>query len=281
MAERIATLRAAWLGTALAELREQAGLTMRQLGEACNRHAGTISRIESGIQPAKENDVLNYLRICEVTDADRHARLLHVAAEVNDRGWWEGYKGSVSGTLIDRLWLEERATAISSFETLMIPGLLQTPEYAESIIQLENPEAPEMQHRRWLKVRMTRQHILMNHDPSTLTAIIDESVLRRPVGDNDVMYRQLDHLLALGTKQHIRIHILRNSAGYCGAGAYVVLRLVEPFPVVAYTQTPLGDVCVEGSDAKNLEVRYSSVLDKALNVEESNKVIAEARSTYE
>ncbi|MFD0557801.1 helix-turn-helix protein [Stackebrandtia endophytica] len=281
MAEREATLRAAWLGTALAELREQAGLTMRQFGKACSRHAGTISRIESGIQPAKENDVLNYLRICNVTDTDRQARLLHVAAEVNDRGWWEGYKGSVSGTLIDRLWLEERATAISSFETLMIPGLLQSPEYAESIIRLENPEASDVQLRRWLKVRMTRQHILTNHNPSTLTSIIDESVLRRPVGGDDVMRSQLDHLLTLGNNSHIRIHILRNSAGYCGAGAYVVLHLIEPFPVVAYTQTPLGDVCVEGSDAESLEVRYSSVLGKALNAEQSYKVIAEARSTYE
>lgn len=278
MAEREATLRAAWLGQYLRTLRNDAGLTVREVGVAYGRHHGTVSRIETGIQPAKNHDVLGYLKACGITDPDKKARLLNVVSEVNERGWWDGYKDSVSGTLIDRLWLEDRATGLRSYETIILPGLLQTPSYAEELIRIDSPGSSNSQIKSWLNVRMQRQHILTRHTPTTLTAIIDGSVLSRPVGPHGVMRDQLNHLLKVAKYEHIQIHILPNSAGYCGsAGAFVLLDLIEPYPRVAFSQTPLGDVCVEGEHVRGLESRFSVLMDHTFSIQESLDVITEVR----
>ena len=132
--------------------------------------------------------------------------------------------------------------------------------------------------RRWVDIRMTRQHILLRHNPVRFTVVLDETTLSRVVGSPELMTEQLDHLLRMVKRENIDLRILPVKAGYCGVGAFVVLRLVEPYPVVAYAQTPMGDVCVEGTDASTLETRYEQLWNRSLGARKSLDVIADARS---
>jgi transcriptional regulator with XRE-family HTH domain len=273
------TLRAQILGQKLRELREEHQLTLKEVAEYLQRDASTISRFEAGILPARVPEVLAYLDLCGVDDPRRRDALRRLSQDVFQKGWWDGYTDEVAGSLIDRIWLESRALEIRAFETVVLPGLLQTRAYAEALIRAADPDAPATQIDRWVEIRMARQQLLDRSEPVRLTAIIDEGALRRRVGGNASMRAQLDHLAEAATRPNVEIMVLPAAAGAhaCPDGSFEILHMPEPYDDVGYARTPAGDIYVEATGAERLAATYHRLGEQAIGEAEMLAFIATVR----
>lgn len=265
--EQAATLRAQWLGQQLRDMREGAKLTLKNVADYINRNQSTVSRFESGVVAARVPEVLAYLDICGVDDVRRREDLTTMARDAWQKGWWNGFRASVAGTLIDRIWLENRACEVYTFQTTVIPGLLQTRAYAETLIRCDQPEASDEQVQRYVEVRLTRQQRLDQDDPLKVSVVLDEAVLQRPVGDSGVMRDQLQHLLRLAARRHIEIRVLAINAGAHASpdGSFDLLRMPHPYPWVASVDTPAGNVVAEGEKAERLVHTYDRLRSAAMS----------------
>jgi len=250
----------------LRELREEARLTLKEVAEYVQRDASTVSRFESGVLPARVPEVLAYLDLCGINDPRRRDALKRLSQDVFQKGWWDGYADDVAGSLVDRIWLESRARAIHAFETVVLPGLLQTRDYAETVIRANDPDASDEMVRRWVEVRMTRQELLTKPEAMRLVAILDEAVLRRKVGGSAGMQAQLNHLLAMARKPNIEITVLPADSGAHASpgGAFEIFEMPEPYPEVGYVHTPAGDICVEAGGVERLATTYDRLRGMAL-----------------
>jgi transcriptional regulator with XRE-family HTH domain len=266
MAEHAVTLRAQWIGQQLREMRERAKLTLKDAGDYINRNASTVSRLESGIIPPRVPEVLAYLDMCGIDDARRRADLKLMAQEAWQKGWWEGFASDVAGTLIDWVWLESRAAEIFSFQVAVLPGLLQTREYAEALIRAAHDTATDEQITRFVELRMTRQRLLDGENPVRLSAILDEGVLRRLVGGTGVMQAQLDHLRKVTAWPNVEIMILPARAGAHASpnGSFDAFRMRRPYPYTGCISTPAGNLVVEGDKARNLVATYDRLRSASL-----------------
>jgi transcriptional regulator with XRE-family HTH domain len=273
------TLRAQLLGQKLRELREEHQLTLKEVAEYLQRDASTISRFESGILPARVPDVLAYLDLCGVDDARRRDALKRLSQDVFQKGWWDGYTDEVAGTLIDRIWLESRALEIRAFETVVLPGLLQTREYAETVIRADDPDASDTQIDRWIEIRLTRQQLLDRPEPVRLTAIIDESALRRRVGGNATMRAQLDRLIEAATRPTVELMVVPATVGAHASpgGSFEIFHMPEPYSDVGYVLTPAGEIYVEATGAERLATRYHRLREVTIGGEEALAFIATVR----
>ncbi len=265
-ARRGPTLRAQLLGQQLRELRDEAKLTLKDVAEYVQRDASTVSRIESGVLPARVPEVLAYLDLCGINDPRRRDALKRLSQDVFQKGWWDGYVDDVAGSLVDHVWLESRARAIRTFHAVVLPWYLQTRNYAETVIRAADPDAPDEQIQRWVEIRMTRQQLLTQADPIQFVSVLDEAVLRRRVGGNDGMRVQLNHLLAVAKKPNVEVMVLPAEAGAHASpeGTFEILEMPEPYPEVGYVETPAGEVYVEASGVERLSTAYDRLRGMAL-----------------
>ena len=277
MVRRKPTMRAVWLGRALRGLREGARLTVRQFGDRIGKDGSTVSRVESGEQPVSIEVLDGYLEHCAVDDPQRRSDLLTIRSDVALDGWWDAYRKDISPSLMDRVWLESKATRINSFETMVLPGLLQLPEYSEALMRRKHPDAPDGEIKRWAEVRMQRQHIVSRHDPVQLNCIVDASVLRRSCGDIDIMKKQLDYLIEVNDHPNVSLRVLPSHECTGIEGSFELFQLTEPYPEVGYVATPAGDICLEETKLDRLRRAYTEVERSSHPPAESRDVIAAER----
>jgi transcriptional regulator with XRE-family HTH domain len=219
------TLRRRQLGQELRRLRETAGSTIDQVAERLNCSASKISRIETGQSGVSSREVRDILAAYQVEGAQAEA-LVEMAREAKQRGWWQLY-----GTVLTSAYvgLEAAAAELRSFEPLVIPGLLQTEEYARAMVLAGWPNMSTEEVEQRIRVRMKRQSLLYQDDPLQLSIILDEAALRRPVGGIDAMRRQLTKLLNAAELPHVTLQVLPLSAGAHGGmdGAFTILLFEE------------------------------------------------------
>lgn len=271
------TLRSQWLGKLLNETRLEAGKTLRDAATYLSVDISTASRYESGHIPVKPQDVESLLNLYEVADPKRRDALFELGHEAWRRDWWDGYQRDLTETFIDYAWLEDRATSIRSFDLLAFPGLIQTPDFAESIIRAYTPGMDEQQLQRAVQFRIERQRILRRESPPRLSVILDEALLHRPIGSAAITSKQLIHLIELMKLKTIDVRVLPYSVGtHFGArGAFQIFDLPEPFPTVGYAETMAGSIYVE-SEVVDLFVRiYDELWKAALQPEATAKLLAE------
>ncbi|MFF0307861.1 helix-turn-helix domain-containing protein [Streptosporangium sp. NPDC004379] len=270
------TLRAQWLGQQLRELREANSLLLKDVAEYLQRDPSTASRFESGEYPIRRPDLLALLDLYGVADSGRRESLMKLSQEVWQKGWWDGYATEVAGALIDYVWLESRAREIRAFDNVLLLGLFQTEEYARAVIEAAELGAEKHQIERWVELRMTRQEILKGEDPPQLSVIIDEAVLRREVGGPECMVNQLHHLIEHTSRPNIEIRVLPFSAGAHASptGAFRILRMKDPYPEVAYVETPKGAVYVESPDTERFMLTYDDLRKLTLVPEDSAELIS-------
>jgi transcriptional regulator with XRE-family HTH domain len=283
-AKRGPTLRAHWLGQQLRDLRDEAGLTLKEVADHLQRDPSTISRMEQGIHPARVPDVLAYVEVCGLTDERRRAELVRLARGARTSGWWERYGSEFSEKLIDRIWLETNGREIHSFQTVVLPGLLQTSAYAESLIGAARTSEPDEWSRRAVDLRLDRQRALDPLATLRLHAVLDESVLHRVVGGPAVMRAQLDHLLEAASSNVVTLAILPWSAGAHASpeGNFEILVMEEPYPDVGYIDVPNGSIYVEGKDVELLHLRFERLVEAALDPAESvGRILSIARELGE
>lgn len=270
------TLRSQWLGQQLRELREANDLILKDVAEYLQRDPATVSRFESGGYPIRRPDLLALLDLYGVADSRRREALMKLSQEVWQKGWWDGYAGEVVGWLIDYVWLESRAREIRTFDNTLLPGLLQTEDYARAVITAADFDVDAEQRARWLELRMTRQGILDGGNFPRLAAIIDEAVLRRQVGGPECLVAQLHRLAEHAIQPNIEIRVLPFSAGAHASptGAFRILTIEKPFPEVAYAETPKGAIYVESPDTERLVQTYDELQKLALTPRESVELIS-------
>ncbi|AVH20894.1 helix-turn-helix domain-containing protein [Nocardia cyriacigeorgica] len=265
------TLRAQWLGQQLRRYREAAGLTLKEAAAYLNRDSSTVSRFEAGLYPPRDNDVQELLTLYGVSSEPIRSSLRKLSMEVWQKGWWEGYAKDVDPSIVDYAWLEARAAEIKSFNPIVVPGLLQTPAYAEAVMRAVDPDVPDEQVDRWLEVRMLRQQTLSLPRPTQFTAILDESVLRRPVGGHRVMTEQLEHLAEVALRPNIHIRVLPERLGAHAApdGSFKLFNMPEPYPNLACIETPAGVIYVEDDGIKRFVAAFDRLEQATLDREES------------
>ncbi len=270
-------LRTQWLAQELRALREGAGLSLADIGAFIRRNQSTISRMENGSIPLRVTDVLAYLDLARVNDTNKREMLKQLAHEIWRDGWWDGYAGDAAAVLIDRLWIESRTEAIRTYQ-MLVPGLLQTPAYAEAIMREIEPDSSDDQIARWVELRMKRQELLTNENPIELSAIIDEAVLHRPASTVTFHRQQLEHLVEALSWPNVELRVLPfRSAAHVGmAGAFELLELIAPFPAVGYIETQVGAIFVEGAKVDRLRSAYDHLRRAALDPRRSAAMIKSA-----
>jgi len=225
------------LGAELRRLREEAGLLIEQVAEELECSPSKISRLETGKGMPRIRDIRDMLTLYGIADVKIRDRLTKLAREGQRAGWWEKYSDVLrSGALRpDQLGtyiaLESDATTMRIFQLAVVPGLLQTKEYAMTVLGAALIR-PHREHDlgKLVELRMRRQEVLRRSvDPLRLHCVLDEAVLRRPVGGNRVMAGQLQALLTAAELPNITIQVLPFSAGvHPGiSGSFAVLEFED------------------------------------------------------
>jgi transcriptional regulator with XRE-family HTH domain len=227
------------LGGRLRRLREARGISREAAGEAIRASHAKISRLELGRVGFKERDVADLLTLYGVTDPVRREEHLELARRANAPGWWYQYGDVLPSWFETHIGLEEAAALIWTYEVQFVPGLLQTEDYARAVARLGYPRTLPREVERRVDMRMRRQKLLTAPQAPRLWAVMDEAVLRRPVGPPDVMRGQIHHLLAVARMPNVTLQVARFSVGGLAAagGPVTILRFQEPdLPSVVYLE---------------------------------------------
>jgi transcriptional regulator with XRE-family HTH domain len=233
------TVRRMQVGARLRSLRLAKGITREQAGYAIRGSDSKISRMELGRVAFKERDVTDLLKLYGIEDAAEHARLLALAREANTPGWWHAYGDVLATWFQNYLDLEQATELIRTYEIQFVPGLLQTDAYARAVIMLGHGRAAEDEISRRAGLRMARQQLLTRPDPPRLWAVLDEAVLRRPIGGREVLREQIEHLIAMTALRNVRLQVIPfTSGGHAAAGgAFSILRFAHSdVPDVVYIE---------------------------------------------
>lgn len=227
------------LGEELRSLRHASGLTSQQAAALLGWHQSKVSRIETGASGVSPADVNRLLDAYAVDDPQLRTLLSALAgsADGRDTGWWHAYRGLIPPQYRDFIALESQAETARTLETSVVPGLLQTADYARAVTESSLDGMPEAQLDALVEVRLARQSVLLCEAPLRLTAVLDEAVLRREVGGRGAMRAQLAHLAEMSELPHVQIQLLPFSVGgYIG--------LTGPFVIFSFPTTSALDVVV-------------------------------------
>ncbi|MCZ7375956.1 helix-turn-helix transcriptional regulator [Micromonospora sp. WMMD961] len=274
----VRTLRAQWLGQQMRELREQRGLTLKYVAQYLERDFSSLARYERAEWPFRRDLVIALLDLYGVYDEGERERMIQLAQDAwrVDR-WDSGFDKTIYDTsFIDFPWLESRAEQVCTYASLLIPGLLQTRDYAEAVIRNAEPSsAGEVEIRRWVQLRIDRQRLLDGPSPTRLAVIIEESALRRPVMSRSVMAAQLSHLARSTARPTIEIRIVPLTLGlHAGLdGTFWLFKMPAPYPDVAHAETLGGRLFLESGNALRYVRAYDRLREAALSVSESAKLI--------
>jgi transcriptional regulator with XRE-family HTH domain len=237
-----ATLRGRQLGARLRALRDGAGLTGEEVARRMGRAHSTLSRWESGGLIPRVPDVYFMADLYGVDGSERDA-LLRSAQDAREREDWEV---DVSVKVVDYAWMEGRAWKVETFYESVVPGLLQTRDYARAVLRAWDPGATPQWIERVLAARVARQRRLTDADPLQLAAVVGEGALRLLVGGPEVMRAQLKHLVDIAAEPGIELRVLPFATGaHAGmTGTFTILRF-QADRDVATVETRGGDVYME------------------------------------
>lgn len=224
------------LGTQLRRLRDSRQISTEEAGRAIRGSHSKISRMEHGRVGFKERDIGDLLTLYGVTDLTERATMLELAREANSPGWWHRYGDVLPSWFEVYLGLEEAAALIRTHEAHFVPGLLQTRDYARSVIELGHAGS-QVELR--LDLRMHRQDRFTAPGGPVLWAVIDEAALRRPVGGRAVQREQIKHLVELAELPNITLQVVPMDANATAAagGPFSILRFDQPeLPDIVYLE---------------------------------------------
>lgn len=200
------------LRTELRRARLDSGLTQEQVATAMDWSLSKLIRIENGSVGISTNDLKAILAHYKITDEGRTTELLALSRGARERSWWNGYRDAPP-RLIQLIEYESASSIIRNFQPMLIPGLLQTEEYATAMIRNLMPQAPAEDVKLRVEIRMKRQQLLQQRETPLMFFIMDEAAVRRLVGGQQAMRRQIRRLLDESDKPTVTIEIVPFSAG--------------------------------------------------------------------
>jgi transcriptional regulator with XRE-family HTH domain len=280
--EQNPTLRGRRLAMELQRRREDTGMSREEVSRQLEWSTSTVFRIETGRNRPQPGNVRALLELYGVTGPERDG-LIQLTRDARKPGWWHSFRDVLPNPYEVYIGLEAGAASIRNFEPVVVPGLLQTADYAREIFRNGPIELDRDDVERLVEVRLARQEILARDDRPRLWAVIDEAVIHRVVGGATAMSGQLRHLVESAQQGRTTIQVVPYRAGaHAGTiGSFVILDFEEPTdPAMVYVETLAGDIYLEERPDVN---RYTLAFDRlraaSLHPDDSVRLIEQAAST--
>ncbi|MFJ5099843.1 helix-turn-helix domain-containing protein [Streptomyces sp. NPDC088554] len=220
------TARRRRLAIELRKLRDESALTCNQVGKELDWSGSKVNRMETGQGRVQPSDIDALCRFYGTSDELREL-LKSLAKDSKIKGWWHAHGDAIPSWFSVYVGLEQAAASLRTFQTEIIPGLLQTAEYATELTRVAPHQAPE-EIQRLVDVRMRRQQLLSMVNPPDFWAVVHQSALMQVVGTRQLMMRQLEHVLAATELSNVTVQVLPHDAGaYPFTGAFTMLGFPE------------------------------------------------------
>ncbi|MFF3607437.1 helix-turn-helix domain-containing protein [Streptomyces sp. NPDC002463] len=270
------TVRRRRLGQELRKLREAKNMTAEQVAERLLVSQSKISRLENGRRSISQRDVRDLCGVYEVEDERMVDSLMQMAKDSRQQGWWHAF-GDIPYSVY--IGLETDAESLRMYESQIIPGLLQTPAYAEAVISGAMPESAPADIEKRVTVRTRRQERIRDEErPLRLWAVIDEGALHRIVGSRQLMVDQLEHLIEQSHLPHVTVQVIPFEMGaHPGiSGQYSILEFPDTSDSsVVYIEGVTSDLYLEkAQDVGKYSVMYEHLRAQALNVDQTREFIS-------
>jgi transcriptional regulator with XRE-family HTH domain len=272
------------LGASLRRFREQAGFTLDDAARVLECDRSKISRIETGQRGIRPKELRELLAEYGVDQHGANA-LATIARQASQAGWWQTYGRVLDDAYQDFISLEASADAVWTYEAQLVPGLLQTEDYARAIAAASLVAESQDQREQYVQARLTRQQILTRDAPLQLWAILSEGALRQLVGGPQVMQAQLRYLNEVATSRpSVNLQVLPFAAGAHAAtsGPFVIMKFPEaPDLGVIYLEGQTGGIYLESpGEVARYTLSFEHLRASALSTAATMRLIDEvARDT--
>lgn len=273
------TVRSRRLAFELRRLREAAGVTREQVSEETGINPATLYRHETATASSRpqRRTMIALLNMYGVTDQQR-ADLLALSRESDVQGWLRPYHAELPEHYTAYISFEAEARTVRNYESLFIPGLLQTEDYARAVIRGTLPMASQTEIDQRVQARVERQALLAKEDPLRLWAVVDEAALRRQVGGPKVWRQQLAKIAEAATEPHITVQAIPYAAGaHAGMlGSFVLMDFPNSAdPEIIYVESMAGDLFLEAqADLRRYRLCFDNLAAVALSPDGSTSLIA-------
>lgn len=273
------TIRRRRLGTDLRQLREARSLRLEDVAAHLGVAPSTLSRIETGKAPTRTSYLALMLDLYGIDDPDRRRMLADLAREGQRKGWWADCDDLLAAGARNYLGLEAEASVLRSFAVQVVPGLLQTQEYATAVCRASRPDLTSDQVRRLVTLRLRRQELLGGTGKHRMHLVIDESALLRSIGSAGTMAGQLEQLLRLTSQAPVTLQVLTL--------AQVRSVLTEPFTILSFADQADADIACasslrgqlifeeRGPEVRALRATFKALTRAAKSPPESVKLISD------
>ena len=253
------TVRLRRLAAELRRLRAAAGMSREQVTEQTGVNEGTLYRLETARARPQRRTLVALLDLYGVS-GDARTGLLDIAKSADDQGWLRPYHAELPEEYAAYISFEAEARAVRNYESLFIPGLLQTEDYARAVISGTLPLATSTEVEQRVQARMERQARLSDTPPLGFWAILDEAAIRRMVGGSAIMREQLAHLLEAAKQPNITLQVITFDMGaHPGMpGSFVYMEFDPADPELVYVDTLAGDLFLEAEADLSI---YASMFD--------------------
>lgn len=264
------------LGFRLRRHREALGLSSTQVAEAAYIDKAQLSRLENGQRRA----VVPYVeKLCRIygLDPETTESLIDLAKAGQGQGWWQRY--NVEAQTATYVSFESAADSVDEYHALVMPGLLQTPEYARTVVNALRPNFTDARVEQTVELRLARQQILTGDSPARIHAVIDESVLEKTLGRPEMMREQLKYLVEAAQAKNITLQILRKDAGANPGldGTFTLLNFTSGLEFSAlYLEGQFGQIIqLEQEQVNRCRETFQVLAGLAADAAESSQIIKE------
>jgi transcriptional regulator with XRE-family HTH domain len=259
----------------LRRLRAAAGLSQEDVEERCGVTAATLYRLENAKTRPQQRTLQALMQTYGVPDSQQPA-LAALARRSGEQDWLQPYMSLIPEEYSTYIQFEAEATSVRVYESLFIPGLLQTMHYTEASIQGDNPTWGPEDVGLQTKIRLGRQNLLTRSDPLQLWAIVDEAALHRQVGGAETMQEQYRHLLAVTESPSIVFQVVPFTAGaHPGmSGSFSILDFTTPDPTVTCIESTAGPLFLQTeSDVAWCTLKFDHLRATALSPTETTRMV--------
>jgi len=258
------------LSAELRNLRQEKKLTQQEVAKAMVWSLSKMIRVENAETSISVNDLKVLLGYYEIKDEEKTAYLITLARAAGKRGWWRGqsYSKVAPKELLKLIDYESAASSVRQFETMYVPGILQTRDYARAVLQNFYADEPAAE----MADLRTRREDQLTREDVQFTFLLDEPVIQRLAGGSSVMRQQLQRLIDVAKQPNVTIRVVPFSAGlHPGSGPFEIIQFADAANEYAvFIETTRGDFFADKpKDVQKYQEAFDRIMQKSLGPEDS------------